>query len=468
MKLSVSFCMWLIGSIVMGSLFIGSTGCANIIPPSGGPRDSMPPVLIQAFPRDSATNYQGNRITLTFNEFVTIENANENVLVSPTQKNIPLIDYKLRNITIKLRDTLEPNTTYSINFGNAIKDVNEGNIFKNFTYVFSTGPQLDENTLDGRIILAETGKVDSTMLAVLHRNMADSAVSKDRPRYIARLDGKGNFNFQNLPSGRYNLFGISSSYNKTYDDTTKPFAFYGQTIDLDSNLQNLQLYAYAKAKAIDLKKAVAATATKDKQLRFSSNFQGNLFDYLDPFIITFNRPITVTDSSQILLTDEQSNPLNNFTINNDSLPNQFVVRYPWKANTPYKLIFLKDAFKDSTGLTISKNDTLKFTTKREEDYGSLKIRLNNIELSKNPVLQLIQNELIVLSEPITQRDWYKKLLKPGSYQVRILYDTNKNGKWDSGDFFTTKRQPELVTDLNITIDVRSNWDNEKEITLSSE
>ena len=463
---SLSFSLLCVASYII--LGLGAAGCANIIPPTGGPRDTLPPILIQAIPRDSATNTLSNRITLTFNEYVTLENANENVLISPTQKNIPIIDYKLRNITVKLRDTLEPNTTYSINFGNAIKDVNEGNIFKNFTYVFSTGDRLDENTLSGKIILAETGKADSTMLAVLHRNMADSAVSKERPRYIARLDGKGNFYFQNLPSGRYNLFGISSSYNKTYDDTTKPFAFYGQTIELDSNLQNLQLYAYAKAKATDLKKAVAAAATKDKQLRFASNFQGNLFDYLDPFIITFNRPITVTDSSKILFTDEQSNPLNNFTIRNDSLPNQFVLRYPWKPNTPYQLIFLKDAFKDSTGLTLSKNDTLKFTTKREEDYGSLKIRFNNIDLSKNPVLQLVQNELIVLSEPITQRDWYKKLLKPGSYQVRILYDANKNGKWDTGEFFKTKRQPEIVTDLNITIDIRSNWDNEKEITLNGD
>lgn len=455
----------LVAYIVLG---LGGAGCANIIPPTGGPRDTLPPVLLQAVPRDSATNTVSNRITLTFNEYVTIENANENVLISPTPNSIPIIDYKLRNITVRLRDTLEPNTTYSINFGNAIKDVNEGNIYKDFTYVFSTGPQLDENTLSGRIILAESGKVDSTMLAVLHRNMADSAVAKEKPRYIARLDGKGNFNFQNLPSGRYNLFGVSTSYNKTYDDTTKPFAFYDKTIDLDSNLQNVQLYAYAKAKAADLKKPAVGAVSKDKQLRFSTSIQGSLFDYLDPLVVTFNRPITFTDSTQIKLEDEQSNPLNNFSISNDSVANQFVVRYPWKANTPYQLVFLKDAFKDSTGLTLSKNDTIKFITKREEDYGSLKIRFNNINLGKNPVLQLIQNEIIVVSEPLTQRDWYKKLLKPGSYQVRILYDANKNGKWDTGDFFTTKRQPEIVSDLNITIDVRSNWDNEKEITLSGD
>ena len=143
-----------------------------------------------------------------------------------------------------------------------------------------------------------------------------------------------------------------------------------------------------------------------------------------------------------------------------------MVSYPWKANTPYQLIFQKDAFKDSTGLTLSRTDTLDFITKKEEDYGSLKIRLNNLVFARNPVLQLIQNDALVVSEPITQRDWSKKLLKPGSYQVRILYDTNKNGKWDGGDYFTLKRQPELVDDLNIIIDVRGNWDNEKEITLA--
>ena len=465
-SISVSFSLLCIISYIF--LGMGGVGCANIIPPTGGPRDSMPPVLLQAIPRDSAINYQGNRILLTFNEYVTIENASENVLVSPTQKNIPIIDYKLRNITIKLRDTLEPNTTYSINFGNAIKDVNEGNIFKDFTYVFSTGPQLDENTLSGRIVLAETGKTDSTMIAVLHRNLYDSAVAKEKPRYIARVDGKGSFRFRNLPAGRYNLYGISSSYNKTYDDTTKPFAFYSQIIELDSNLQNLQLYAYAKPKAVDVKKAAAGTASKDKQLRFSSNIQGGFFDFLDPLIITFNRPITVFDSSQISLMSDKSTPLNNYLIKNDSVPSLFVVRHPWKANTPYQLIFQKDAFKDSTGLTLSRTDTLEFITKKEEEYGSLKIRFNNLVLTKNPVLQLIQNEALVLSEPIIQRDWYKKLLKPGSYQVRILYDTNKNGKWDAGDYFTSKRQPELVDDLNIIIDVRGNWDNEKEITLTPE
>ena len=114
-------------------------------------------------------------------------------------KNNPLIEYKLKNVTIKLKDSLEANTTYTINFGKSIRDVNEGNEAKNFTYTFSTGNSIDSNTLSGKIILAEDGKIDSTLIAILHRNTNDTAIYKTKPRYIAKLKGDGSFTFKNLP-----------------------------------------------------------------------------------------------------------------------------------------------------------------------------------------------------------------------------------------------------------------------------
>ena len=446
---------------------LGQTGCANIIPPGGGPRDTLPPVLITAIPHDSTTNYTGNRIVLTFNEYVNIENVLENVLISPTPTNNPVIDYKLRNITVKLRDTLEPNTTYSINFGNAIKDVNEGNVFKDFTYVFSTGDRLDENTLSGKIILAETGKVDSTLIAVLHRNLYDSAVEKERPRFIARLDGKGNFNFRNLPSGTYRLYAIPNEYSRHYDDTTKPFAFANDPISLDSNLQNVTLYAFQKIKIATPKTSGSATApaSKDKQLRFSTGMQGGSLDILEPFKLDFNRKITAFDSTKIRLTDKDFAGVPGYSIRPDTNQTTFVIQHTWPLNTTYNLVIEKDAFADSAGITLTKNDTIRIFTKKEEDYGSLKIRFNNLDLTRNPVLQLVQNDQLALSSPLTEKEWYRKLLKPGAYQLRILFDTNKNGKWDTGEFLNGRRQPEIVRDLDIQIDVRANWDNEKEISL---
>ena len=93
------------------------TSCANIIPPSGGDRDSLPPVLVSATPKDSAINVSPKLITLTFDEFVSLQDVNSNLIVSPTLKDNPIVDNKLKNVTIKFKDSLEANTTYSLNFG---------------------------------------------------------------------------------------------------------------------------------------------------------------------------------------------------------------------------------------------------------------------------------------------------------------------------------------------------------------
>src|SRR5688500_15629952 len=114
------------GPILLLLLFLSglewfTAGCANIIPPSGGPRDSLPPVLISANPKDSTLNFKGNRIVLTFDEYVDIDNAQDNFLFTPLFETVPVVDVKLKTITVRLRDTLEKNTTYTFNFGNAIK-----------------------------------------------------------------------------------------------------------------------------------------------------------------------------------------------------------------------------------------------------------------------------------------------------------------------------------------------------------
>src|SRR5688572_24860527 len=137
------------------------TGCANIIPPEGGLRDSVPPVLRKADPADSSRNFSDNSITLSFDEYVNADNYLQEMIVSPVPTNMPTVTRKLNTVTVKLRDSLEPNTTYSINFGNTIKDVNEGNTLKNFTYIFSTGPYFDSLQFTGNVLLAESGEADT-------------------------------------------------------------------------------------------------------------------------------------------------------------------------------------------------------------------------------------------------------------------------------------------------------------------
>src|SRR5690606_11355640 len=129
----------------------------------------------------------------------------QNLLVSPVPKITPTVESKLREVTVTLRDTLEENTTYSLNFGDAIKDVNEGNPVRNFTYIFTTGSRLDSLSITGNVLLAESGKVDTTLIVVLQTDYADSAL-RERPRYVAKLDSRGYFRFGNLPAATYALY----------------------------------------------------------------------------------------------------------------------------------------------------------------------------------------------------------------------------------------------------------------------
>src|SRR5688572_16872901 len=204
MKLVLSLLLLL----VIFSQLVIPTGCANMIPPSGGPRDSLPPVLMSINPPDSTKNFAGKRIVFQFNEFVQVDNPRENLLVSPVPKIDPVVESRLRTVTITIKDTLQENVTYSIDFGDAIRDINEGNVFKDFKYVFTTGNHFDSLEITGNVIVAETGAVDSTLIVMLHASVDDSAVIKDRPRYIAKLEQDGRFKFENLPPGRFAIYAM--------------------------------------------------------------------------------------------------------------------------------------------------------------------------------------------------------------------------------------------------------------------
>src|ERR1700751_5420256 len=124
------FSFYILAVLVILKIQVLCVGCAVIIPPLGGAKDSLPPVLVNASPPDSSKNFTEKKITLTFDEYITVDNARENLLVSPVPENQPVIEPHLKTVVIRLKDSLQPNTTYSLNFGRAIKDVDEGNVNK--------------------------------------------------------------------------------------------------------------------------------------------------------------------------------------------------------------------------------------------------------------------------------------------------------------------------------------------------
>jgi hypothetical protein len=454
-------------STVCLAIFYGSTGCANIIPPTGGPRDSIPPVLIQVSPPDSTLNFTNNRIVFSFNEFVDVQNITENLIVSPTPKLNPVVDYKLRTVTVKLKDTLEPRTTYSLNFGNAIRDINEGNVLKDFTYVFSTGSRLDDKQISGNVILAESGKIDSTITVMLYRTNDDSALIKERPRYYTRVDASGRFTFRYLPEGVFYLYALKDEGgSRRYLSPSQLFAFADQPVNTADSATPVTLYAYNEPAEEQQKTASRPASQKkeeDKRLKYTTNLESRQLDLLGNLELNFAAPLRTFDSTKISFTDSTFTPIGNNTLVMDSLKKQVSLVYNWKQDIDYKLILQKDFAEDTLGRKLLKTDTISFKTKPEAEYGSLRIRFRTLDLSRNPVLLFVQGEKVVKSVPFTSSQFYSKLFIPGDYELRILYDENRNGKWDPGAFFGKRKQPEKVLDLNRKVTVKANWDKEETI-----
>ncbi len=459
----------MIGGLLMIWLVSLLGACANIIPPDGGARDSLPPRLLISTPKDSAINISPKLITLQFDEYINVQNINDNLIVSPTIKSNPLVDYKLRTVTIKIKDSLDANTTYSLNFGNAIKDINESNILKNFTYVFSTGKTIDSLRYKGKVLLAETGKIDSTLLVILHKNLADSAISKERPRYYTRINGKGEFLFKNLSPGKYRAFVLPNDFTKKYDDSVKVFAFKSAILTVSANTPLDTLYAYQefkiKEKPVKPTEVVDKIGKVDKRLKYQTNLENGQQDILTTLQLSFNRKIKLADSMPITLCDTNFTKLTGFTFHLDTAKTKLIIQHPWKEMNYYRLVIPKNALSDTGGITLIKSDTLKFNTKRESDYGSIKIRFTNIQLAKHPVLQFILSDKLIESVPLTSFEFTRKLFAPGAYELRILYDTNQNGVWDTGNFWKQKKQPEIVQLIPQTLNVKANWDNEVTIQL---
>lgn len=459
----------------IGTIIVGA-GCANIIPPEGGLKDTLPPVLVKASPAPNTRNFTETRITLTLDEYVDLENEYQNVIVSPVPANRPGITRKLNTVTIRIKDTLEPHTTYSINFGNAIKDVNEGNIMKNFTYVFSTGPVIDSLQFSGKVLLAENNEVDSTLIVMLHTTPEDSAVYNKRPRYFTTLDGKGNFLFKNLPPGVFYVYAMKDEGRSFRYNPRQLFAFADSSVLVSSSTKPVTLYASAAEKETTTPAAGSGGggltgrrggASTDKRLKYTTNNSGGKQNLLDKFIFTFETPLRTFDSTKIhFATDTTFTPINSgYTWSLDSIRKNLTFDYAWTENTTYHFIMEKDFATDTLGYQLLKDDTLTFSTRSKLEYGELSIRFRNLDLSLNPVLQFVQNNQVVSSFPLTATTFNHPLFEPGEYTIRILYDSNKNGIWDPGNFFQNRRQPERVRSVERKFPIKTSFKNIFEVAL---
>ena len=210
-------------TVVIGGVL---TSCARMGNPDGGWYDETPPKVLGATPADKATEVKAQKVKISFDEFVKIDNPTENVIVSPPQLQAPEIKATGKSIEVKLLDSLKANTTYTIDFSDAISDNNEGNPLGNYTYSFSTGAEIDTMEVSGYVVAAENLEPVKGILVGLYANLADSAFEKQPMLRVSRTDSRGHFVIKGVKRGTYRVYALQDvDGNYQFNQKSEMIAF---------------------------------------------------------------------------------------------------------------------------------------------------------------------------------------------------------------------------------------------------
>ena len=232
---------------LLGILLVASLQyrCAQEVAPQGGKIDETPPVVKEATPPNQSTHFSAKQIDIKFDEF--IQNTGfAHTLTSPPMEPKPVFKVQGKHLVIVLKNQLRANTTYTINFGDDIKNVTEGKVLQNFTYVFSTGDYIDSQRVSGIVKLAETGLPAEDYVVSLYPGDTADGFLKMRPVYFSRTDKNGSFEIKNVKAAKYNVYALKDqNFNYEYDQPNENIAFMDSTLDLTDTLpKQIELVAF--------------------------------------------------------------------------------------------------------------------------------------------------------------------------------------------------------------------------------
>jgi hypothetical protein len=338
-------------------LLVIIVSCAKRGTITGGLKDTIAPALKISFPENFNTNFKGNEIKLIFDENVKLKNLNKQLVISPPMKYEPIISptTATKSISIKIKDTLQANTTYSFNFGQSIADNNEGNPLNQFKYVFSTGNHIDSLALGGRIKDAYDIEVEpfvSVMLYEVNDSFKDSVIYKENPRYITNtLDSLKTFRLENLKAGKYMLIALKDlNNNNKFDPKKEKIGFIKHLITIPNDtVYELELFK----ETLPFKAFKPAQASGNRLLM---SYEGNMK-------LAESRPNIVLQNNAIILPTvitqfpkKDSLQIWYKPIKADSLA-LIVKKNSYKNNFSFKI---KDQKKDTLSITALQNGTLHF------------------------------------------------------------------------------------------------------------
>ncbi len=513
--------------------------CAQMQIPTGGPKDVAPPRAIAYLPDSAATNFTSKTIRITFDEFVILKDVQGNLVISPPLEKQPEIKLvKNRILEIEFKEQLKANTTYSLNFGNAIADIHEGKIAEGFSYIFSTGNYIDTIALSGTVQDAFTQGQEKNAVVMLYSMNEDSLPYKRMPDYFAKTGSDGSYSIRHIKPGKYKVFAlIDANRNFLFDTEEEKIGFSDTMVDLTRNRKlNMKVFSEEKRKQF-VKKAVSVEpgialvvfncplnqhtirfikegpAVRDfnrnygldstwifhydteqdsihleffsmqgmrrdtvqirlpkglkMQLRSKITFSGSgVTQDLDKGIkLEFNFPIHYLDIKGILYSGKNGVPIpldsTWFSVPNGT--RKLFLKRPvsdqWKEDQEYSVTILPGSFMGKAGL-LSDTIKIKFKTPEQKYYGSLKLEVKPGK--GNFIYQLLDEKggIVVTSTMKGDQQFSYPLLSPGKYRVRLIEDSNGNGRWDTGNYLK-KLQPEKVIYSPGYYNVRSDWDVEE-------
>jgi uncharacterized protein (DUF2141 family) len=532
-------------------LFLLLYGCAQVVPLTGGKRDTTPPKLVETDPKDRSVNLNTGRIVMLFDEYVQLKDAGNQFVISPRLKNKPEVTAEGKKVIVTFDPAdLLPNTTYRINFGSAVADMNESNSLNGLSFVFSTGSHIDTLHLSGKVTESSNNLPAKDVLVGLYRGETanDSLPYKTAADYAVKTSADGSYSFSNLPPARFSVYAIGdNNRNGIYDGESEKMAFMGEVLSLTSDSAiDLRTFTEEPRKTfvkklvnpyygfgqVILNKPVSAVLTplaernrRDVYQEHKESENDTLTyyykDITDSLILLMRETgINRTDTLKVTLPAPPKKKLRSIALNNpenklnpgeqlrfsfpvwmdttkvspgriklvrrsDTTSAPVVIRGSWLNIHTYvpdiKLLEIETytlktdtgAFYDTQGTT---NDSLKTTFrvlgKAELGKLSLKIRFNR---KQKYVLQLLNAQNNVAGERTVSFTLSSSNaetieftgLQPSTYYLRVIFDDNGNGKWDTGNLLR-RMQPEKVVMVSKQFKIVADWEVEEEIMIKDQ
>lgn len=303
--------------------------CAVIEPPAGGPKDTIPPVLVRSVPVINATNFKGEKILITFDEFIKLDKISEKLVLSPPQERLPEFKIKGKSLEIEFFEPLDDETTYTLYFSDAVVDNNEGNKLPNFEFAFSTGSIIDSLKFSGKVVDAFTNEPLEGIFVMFYESFEDSLPMLKRPRYVTKTDRKGRFVLSNLKYRSYKIFALrDENSNYKFDQLTEAVAFRLNPIDSTglfgpSNAEMLKDSSYVLRLFQEENRVLARTDfSRNQRRKISLAFSKKPIDTVE--ISPLNTPVDSAEQWFITGTNLKGDSLDFWIVNdninkNDSL-----------------------------------------------------------------------------------------------------------------------------------------------------